>query len=115
MTYFNLYVCMYVGMSTPPKAPGSVPAATTEKKPALDDTRGSNYLASKVVEYRCALPTPFMYVCMYRVSRGSNTYSYTYMLILYGNAITVHTIILTYIHPNLHTLMRTFPCMRVCM
>ena len=52
---------MYVGMSTPPKAPGGVPAATTEKKPALDDTRGSNYLASKVVEYRCAL----LLVCMY--------------------------------------------------
>eukprot|EP01036_Dinobryon_divergens_P032269 gene32269-41821_t len=31
---------------------GGAPAATTEKKPALDDTRGSNYLASKVVEYR---------------------------------------------------------------
>ena len=51
-----MYVCMYVGMTTPAKAPGGAPAATTEKKPALDDTRGSNYLASKVVEYR--------YVCM---------------------------------------------------
>eukprot|EP01036_Dinobryon_divergens_P034357 gene34357-44378_t len=28
---------------------GGAPAATTEKKPALDDTRGSNYLASKEI------------------------------------------------------------------
>ena len=70
-------------MHTPPKAPGSGPAATTEKKPALDDTRGSNYVASKVVEYRCALPSPCMYVCMYvcmcGVRNGSNTYSNAYI------------------------------------
>ena len=62
-----MYVCMYVGMSTPAKAPGGAPAATTEKKPALDDTRGSNYLASKVVEYRYIIIHMYncMYVCMY--------------------------------------------------
>ena len=74
---------MYVGMYTPPKAPDIGAAATTEKKPALDDTRGSNYLASKVVEYRCALLLVCMYVCMhicmYGVSSGSNTYSNAYM------------------------------------
>lgn len=40
-------------VSTPVKGPSPAPVPpTTEKKGPLDDTRGSNYLASKVVEYR---------------------------------------------------------------
>jgi len=41
-----------LAVATPVKGPSPPVPPTTEKKGTLDDTRGSNYLASKVVEYR---------------------------------------------------------------
>lgn len=50
--YSDMSVCPVAEVSTPTKSASPAPPPTTEKKATLDDTRGSNYLASKVVEYR---------------------------------------------------------------
>jgi hypothetical protein len=49
----SLVIVVFLAVATPVKGPSAAPVPpTTDKKGPLDDTRGSNYLASKVVEYR---------------------------------------------------------------